>query len=154
LRPVIALLIANLGLSTVLTVLMLLFRDSVVDHQLAHLSLPAGTDIDTTRALLRNAMWLRVAVTMLASVVYVILIGRLRAGSRWAYVRAVWISVVGLVAVVYLGIDGDYPMWIHVEQVLQAVVLVALVWFLSRPALRAGFKKQARTPAPDHDGVA
>ncbi|PRX60252.1 hypothetical protein B0I32_11719 [Nonomuraea fuscirosea] len=32
--------------------------------------------------------------------------------------------------------DTPYPMWVRVEQAIQGVVLIALAWTLTRPAVR------------------
>ena len=138
---VITLLIANLGLIAITTVLVVIMRNSLIDYQLTHLTLEPGTDVQGARRLLENTVWLRVAVTLLACGVYALLIGRLRRGSRWAYLRVLYLSIVGLAAIVYLTIDGDYPVWMQAQEILQALVLAALLWSITRPELRVRFAK-------------
>ncbi|MEV0163861.1 hypothetical protein [Nonomuraea fuscirosea] len=40
------------------------------------------------------------------------------------------------IAVLTLLPDTPYPMWVRVEQAIQGVVLIALAWTLTRPAVR------------------
>src|SRR4051812_29733195 len=60
LRAVFALLLTNLGLSVVLTVLVFVLRDRLVDYQLAHAVVPPGTDVDRLRSVLHQQVWFRV----------------------------------------------------------------------------------------------
>ncbi|KAA2252677.1 hypothetical protein F0L68_34740 [Solihabitans fulvus] len=144
LRRVVMLLCVNLGLSLVLTVLMFIFRDSVIDYQLAHMSLAPNADLDTVRGILRQAVWSRVISIVVVSLVYVFLVDRLRKGKRGAYRRVILISVIGLAGIGYLIIAGQYPVWMRVEQGLQAVVLAALLWSVTRPEVRARFAKPTK----------
>jgi hypothetical protein len=141
LRRVLAVLCANLGLSVVLTCLMFFFRDSVIDYQLAHLSMPPGADLDVTRSVLRQQVWGRVAGVVVASVMYLRIGYRLRRGHRGAYRRILWISCAGLAALGWLFATGEYPVWVRIEQALQGVVLATLLWSVTRPELRAKFAK-------------
>ena len=88
-------------------------------------------------------MWGRLAGNVIVSVFYVWRSFALRRGSRYAYVRTYYIAIVGLLALVYLFVvSNQYPVWMRVEQVLQALVLLALLIAVSRPAVRARFAKQ------------
>jgi len=51
------------------------------------------------------------------------------------------ISVVSLLGIAYLLYSGQYPAWVDVEQGVQALVLIALLWAVTRPAVRAHFAK-------------
>jgi len=137
-RPVLVLLFVNLGLSVVLTGLLFFLRDSVLDYQFAHVRVPPGTDLDATRALLRQQVWLRAGGTLVVSALYLRIGYRLRRGHRAAYRRVVLISCVGLAGLAVLLATSHYPAWVRVEQVVQAGVLAALLWFVTRPGLRAG----------------
>ena len=141
LRRVIVLLLVNLGFSLVLTVLMLVFRNQLVNYQLGHLNLPPGTDLAAVRVQLRGQVWSRSVGVLVVTVVYALLIRRLLAGKRRAYLRVIWISVAGLLGIVFLVVAGQYPVWMRVEQTAQAVVLASLLWAVTRPAVRARFPK-------------
>jgi hypothetical protein len=139
LRPVVVLLMVNLGLSLLLTVFVLIFRHSVVDYQLDHRYV-AGDDRDGLRSVYEKALWLRVAGNVIASVAYVFLVRALLRGRRWAYRRTILLGALGIVALL-LVLGTPYPLWMHAEQVLQAIVLAALLYFVTRADVRAHFAK-------------
>lgn len=66
----------------------------------------------------------------------------LRAGKRRAYIRMILICVAGLAGILYLIAAGHYPAWMRVEQVLQGVVLAALLIAITRKPVRDRFAKQ------------
>lgn len=145
LRLVIVLMFVNLGLSVVLSILMLIFHNSLLDYQLAHTKLPAyasPAEIAAVKSTLQGAMWGRLAGVLVVSAVYVWRAFALRAGKRGAYIRLIWICVVGLLGIVYLIAGAQYPVWMRVEQVLQGVVLVALLIAVTRKPVRDRFAKQ------------
>jgi len=144
LRTVFVLLFTNLGLSVVLTVLVFVLRDSLVDYQLAHAVLPPGTDVERFRSVLHQQVWFRVAGVLLVSAMYLRVGYRLRRGHRAAYRRVVWISIGGLLGLLSLLLSDSYPWWMRVEQIAQGAVLAALLWFVTRPAMRARFAKEKK----------
>ncbi len=135
----------NLGLSVVTTVITLLLRTSVLDYQLAHARIPAGAspaEIDVIRHALQTALWSKLVATVLVAGLYIWRAFALRRGSRGAYLRLYYICVAGIVGIAYLILAGQYPVWMRVEQGLQAVVLVALLIAVSRKEVRYRFAKQ------------
>jgi hypothetical protein len=72
------------------------------------------------------------------SVVYTFLVRALLRGRRWAYRRVLWLSGAGIVALVALQLT-PYPWWMRTEQLVQAAVLAALLFFVTRPEVRAHF---------------
>lgn len=114
-------------------------RDKLIDYQLAHLTIPPTTNPTVVRELLEKAEWVRVGVTLFAGLIYVWLIRRLRQGRRMAYLRVLWISIVGLAALGYLAVEGQFPVWMRMEQVVQALVLAALLYAITRPQVRIQF---------------
>ena len=135
----------NLGLSVVTTVITLLLRTSVLDYQLAHAHIPAGASpvaIDTIRRALQTALWSKTVATVLVAGLYIWRAYALRRGSRGAYLRLYYICVAGIIGIAYLILAGQYPVWMRVEQGLQAVVLVALLIAVSRKEVRYRFAKQ------------
>jgi Na+-driven multidrug efflux pump len=143
LRPVVVLLIVNLSLSIVLTVLVLIFRHSVIEYQLDHRHI-VGAERDEVRHGYLVSLWVRVGGNILASVAYVFLVRALLRGQRWAYRRVITLGGVGILGLL-LVLTTPYPPWMHVEQVLQALVLAALLYFVTRPEVRQHF-------APDLPG--
>jgi Na+/melibiose symporter-like transporter len=147
LRLVIVLMFVNLGLSVVLSVLMLILHRSLVDFELAHSHLPPGAtpeQIAITRKALESATWGRLVGVLVVSVLYIWRASALRRGSRGAYRRMILICVVGLIGIVYLVAVAQYPVWMRVEQVLQGIVLLTLLYAVTRPAVRQRYAKQPR----------
>jgi uncharacterized membrane protein (DUF485 family) len=136
----------NLGLSLVLTVLMLVLHTSLVDFELAHAHLPANAtpgQVAVTRKALESATWGRLVGVLVVSALYVWRAAALRRGSRGAYRRLFLICIVGLVGIVYLVAAAQYPVWMRVEQILQGLVLIALLIAVSRRPVRERYAKPA-----------
>jgi hypothetical protein len=141
LRRVITLLLVNLGLSALLALLFALFHNSLLDYQMSRLGLPPTADVAAVRAGLSAGLWSRAVVVIIVGVVYVFLVRQLRDGRRRAFVRVLLISVFSLIGIGYLAASGQYPGWVVTEQVVQALVLLALLWAVTRPAVRQHFAK-------------
>lgn len=141
LRLVIVLMFANVGLSVVLTLLMLIFNKSLVDYQLAHMHLPPNVDTTVLRKSLQDALWGRLAGVVIVAALYVWRASALRRGSRRAYLRLIWICVIGLAGIVYLIAAANYPWWMRVEQVIQGLVLISLLIAVTRPGVRNRYAK-------------
>jgi hypothetical protein len=138
LRPVVGLLLVNLALSIVLTVLVALLRHSLVTFQLdaRHVTDPA------VRQQLRSAYTASIVSrgvsNIVLSVVYTFLVRALLRGRRWAYRRVLWLSGAGIIALLALQLT-PYPWWMRTEQLVQAAVLATLLFFVTRPEVRAHF---------------
>ncbi len=132
------LLLTNLGLSVLLTITVLVARHSVVAYQLDHRHL---TD-PAQRAVLRRSytagIYGRILGNVVLSVVYVFLVRALFRGRRWAYRRVILLGAIGIAALLLVQLT-PYPAWMRAEQLLQAVVLGGLLWFVLRPEVRAHF---------------
>ena len=74
----------------------------------------------------------------MVSVVYVFLVRALFRGRRWAYRRVVLIAGIGIVGLLVLQFS-PYPTWMRVEQLLQALILGALLLCVLRPEVRSHF---------------
>jgi hypothetical protein len=143
LRLVLLLMFVNLGLSLITTALVLIFHNSVIDYQLAHMNLGPNVSVEATRQILMTSLWSRLVGSVIVSAVYIWRAFALRRGSRGAYLRLYYIAIIGLVGIAYLiFVSTQYPVWMRVEQVLQALVLVGLLIAVSRPAVRDRFAKQ------------
>jgi hypothetical protein len=138
LNPVVALLAVNLSLSIALTVATIVLRHSIVNYQLDHRHITDPAERQTLRNSYVYAIVSRAVINVVVSVVYVFLVRALLRGRRWAYRRVIVISAVGIVGLAILQVT-PYPTWMRVEQVLQAVVLATLLWFVLRPEVRAHF---------------
>ncbi|KAA2261064.1 hypothetical protein F0L68_18540 [Solihabitans fulvus] len=137
-RLVLILLFGNLGLSIVFAALTLVFRDSVLDHQVA--------TTGQARDQLALTLWTRPIPILLVSLGYLWVARQLRRGVRSAYLRVRTISAVGVLAVGYLLLTGAYPGWLRAVQVGQLALLAALVFAVNRRVLRAGFAKSSAGP--------
>ncbi len=138
LRPVIVLLLINLTLSIAVTIAVFANKNSLIAYQLDHRHI---TDPDQRR-ILRDSysagIWGRAVGNIVISVVYAFMVRALIRGRRWAYRRVVILSIVGIAGLAILWAT-PYPAWMRVEQVLQTLVLAALLYFVTRPAVKSHF---------------
>lgn len=141
LRLVITLMFVNLGLSLVLTLLMLILHNSIVDYEFARTHVAAGIDPAVVRDGLQSALWGRLVGVIIVSALYVWRAFSLRAGKRGAYIRLFGICVIGLAGIVFLIVGAKYPVWMRVEQVVQGIVLISLLVALARKPVRDRFAK-------------
>ncbi|HVQ96365.1 MAG TPA: hypothetical protein VMU51_35430 [Mycobacteriales bacterium] len=138
LRPVVALLLTNLGLSVLLTVVVLVARHSVVNYQLDHRHIADPALRGTLRRSYLASLWGRVIGNIVASVVYVFLVRALLRGRRWAYRRVILLGSLGIAGLILIQAT-PYPVWMRAEQLAQALVLAALLYFTLRPEVRLHF---------------
>jgi hypothetical protein len=140
LRRVLVLLLINLALSVVLTIAVLIKRNEVVDYQLDHRHVVDAAQRSLLRHTYLVSLWTRVLGNVVVSIVYAFLVRALLRGRRWAYRRVIIIGIAGIVALVLVQLS-PYPAWMRVEQIVQAVVLALLLYFVLRPEVRAHFAK-------------
>jgi hypothetical protein len=144
-RRMIVLMLANLALSALLAGLMLIFQEQLVNYQLAHQALPAGTDLAAARETLHSSAWSRILPVALISVAYLAVIHGLRLGRRKAYRQVIFISVIVLAAT-GLTLTQPLPWWVRAVNVAKALVAAALLVLASRRQVRERF---AATRRPD-----
>ena len=140
LRPVVVLLLINLGLSLLLTVAVLIARHSVVNYQLDHRHITDPTQRELLRRSYSASIYGRIIGNVVVSVVYAFLVRALLRGRRWAYRRVILIGAIGIVGLLLTQFT-PYPAWMRTEQLLQALILAALLWFVLRPEVRQHFAK-------------
>jgi hypothetical protein len=140
LRPVVGLLLTNLGLSIVLTVAVLLARHSVVNYQLDHRHITDPAQRDVLRRSYSASIYGRIIGNVVVSVVYVFLVRALLRGRRWAYRRVILVGAIGIVGLLLTQLT-PYPVWMRAEQLLQALILAVLLWCVLRPEVRQHFAK-------------
>jgi hypothetical protein len=138
LRPVVVLLAINLALSIVLTIVTVLARHSLVNYQLDHRHITNAQE----RAALADGYTAgivgRVIGNIIVSVVYVFLVRALLRGRRWAYRRTILLGALGILGLVVIQFS-PYPSWMRIEQLIQALILAGLVYFVTKPGVRAHF---------------
>lgn len=137
-RPVVILLAINLALSVALTIVTVLARHSIVTYQLDHRHITDPQERATLRDSYTGGIIARVVGNIVVSVVYVFLVRALLRGRRWAYRRVILLGALGIVGLGLIQLT-PYPTWMRVEQLLQAFVLAALLYFVTRPGVRAHF---------------
>ncbi len=142
LRLVFVLMFVNLGLSLVTSVLTLILHTSVIDYQIAHTAVAANPTIQ--REALEVTLWTKLIVSLAIAGLYLWRAFALRRGSRRAYLRLFYIAIVGIIGIGYVIIASQYPVWMRVEQIIQAIVLVGLLVAISRPQVRDRFSKKPR----------
>lgn len=138
LRLVVVLLLINLGLSIVLTIITVLARHSIVNYQLDHRHITDPTVRRTVRDSYLYGIIGRVVGNIVLSVVYAFLVRALLRGRRWAYRRVIWLGAAGIAALLFLQLT-PYPPWMRAEQLVQAIVLALLLYFVLQPPVRAHF---------------
>jgi hypothetical protein len=136
----VSLLVINLALSISLTVATLVTRHSIVNFQLDHRHITDPAERQTLRSTYVYAIVARAVVNVVVSVAYAFLVRALLRGRRWAYRRVILVGGAGIIGLVVLQFT-PYPRWMRIEQLLQAVVLACLLWFVLRPEVRAHFAK-------------
>jgi hypothetical protein len=136
---VIVLLITNLALSIILTILVFAMKGSIITYQLDHRHITDPHTRESLRSAYSASIWIRAAGNVVVSIVYVFLVRALLRGRRWAYRRVVLLGVIGIIALGLLWLT-PYPGWVRVEQVVQSLVLAALVYFVTRPEVRDHFR--------------
>jgi len=144
LQPVIYLLLINLGLSILLTLLVFAFRHSVVNFQVSHTRIdrnrPIQPQLNIARTAARVSIYSRAFGNIVVAVVYWFLVRSLLNGKRRAYRRVLLLSILGIVSLIFLW-TKPYPNWIRAEQVIQSLVLAAILYQVTRPDVRSFFAK-------------
>jgi hypothetical protein len=138
LRPVVVLLLVNLALSLLLTLVTIAARHSIVNYQLDHRHITDPGVRATLRDSYTYGILARVVGNIVVSIVYVFLVRALLRGRRWAYRRVILLGAIGIVGLLVLQ-ASPYPTWMRVEQLLQALVLAGLLYFVLRPEVKAHF---------------
>lgn len=146
-RRAVVLLFANLVATAVFAVLTLAFTARVVDYQLAHGSTKTAEE-------LRMSIWIRASTVLLVAAFYWFIARRMQRGRRGAYVRVRTLSLAGIVAVSYLLLTGAYPVWLRSVQVVQWLLLAALVVITNLKPVRAAFPRPPKPPKQPGAGKA
>ena len=148
LKRVSTVLYVNLAISLVLAALTFLFKDNILDYQLANVpgiahSTPA--QVADSRQALNDVLWIRPLSVLLLSVVYVRLANRLHLGKRSTYLRVLVIAVLGFLGLVFLVATAQFPVWMQAGQSVQALVLLGLLFVVTRREVRGHFAKTTRS---------
>ncbi|MFG2167120.1 hypothetical protein [Micromonospora chersina] len=148
-RRMIVLMLANLALSALFAGVILVFQEQLLDYRLAHLDLPAGTDLAAARETMRSSVWSRVLPVALVALAYLWVIHGLQTGQRKAYRQVVFISVAVLLGS-GLTLLQPFPWWLRAVNVAKVLVALALLFLAGRPQVRGWFAATNRHHVADH----
>jgi hypothetical protein len=151
LKRVSTVLYVNLAISLVLAALTFIFKNNILDYQLSNLPGNATATPDqvaSNRQALNSVIWIRPVSVLIISVVYVRLVNRLHLGKRSTYIRLLVIAILGFLGLAFLIATAQFPVWMEIGQGIQAVVLLGLLFAVTRPEVRGHFAKgTGSTPA-------
>jgi hypothetical protein len=145
LNRLIRIMLVNLGAGLIITAVILIWHDQVVNFQLAAAH-PAPGALAQNRNSLSISLWTRPAPAVAVALLYPLFIRRLRQHQRRGYRRVVIVGVLQLAALIWYAAAADYPWWLRVLQGVQALIVLAVLWAATRPAVRALFGYQPRGP--------
>lgn len=91
-------------------------------------------------------VWLRGTVLTVASAVFVVVTRAAARGSRRAFTRMRWFSLVApfWIIVILIAPDAGYPLWMKAEQAVAGALIVAIAVILNRRSVRRSFDKPER----------
>ncbi|MBS1897334.1 MULTISPECIES: hypothetical protein [unclassified Microbacterium] len=90
-------------------------------------------------------VWLRGSVVAVASLVFVVVTRAVARGSRRAFTRMRWISILAPIGIglIIVSPDSGYPLWMKIEQGLIGVLIVVIAVLLNSRQMRAAFPKES-----------
>jgi hypothetical protein len=90
-------------------------------------------------------VWLRGGVVAVASLVLIAVTAAAARGSRGAYLRLRWISILAPIGIVLILVapDAGYPLWMKLEQAIVGALIVAIAIQLNRRIVRLAFVRRA-----------
>jgi len=88
-------------------------------------------------------VWGRVVTEIILGVALFLFAFLWRRGKFWGYLRMLMTSALAVVSTLSVVVlMGDYPWWLRVEQAVQAVVVLGLLYKLTQPVVRQKFTKK------------
>lgn len=88
-------------------------------------------------------VWGRVITEVILGAAFFLFTFLWRRGKFWGYLRMLMTSCLALVSTLSVVVlAGDYSWWLRAEQAIQAVVVVALLYVLTRSVIRRQFAKK------------
>ena len=142
LKRVSTVLYVNLAISLVLAALTFIVKNNILDYQLSNVSgitTATPAQVASNRQALSDVIWIRPVSVLIISVVYVRLVNRLHLGKRSTYIRLLVIAILGFLGLAFLIATAQFPVWMEVGQGIQAVVLLGLLYAVTRPEVRGHF---------------
>jgi len=86
-------------------------------------------------------VWGRAVTEIVLGLAYILFAYLWRRGKFWGYLRMLMTSALALLStlsVVFLA--GSYPWWLRLEQAVQVIAVLLLLYLLTRPSVRARFR--------------
>lgn len=135
----------NAAIGLVAAVCTWVFHDRILTYQLAGLD-PTSPNYATLRDTLSTTLWSRPGPAATIALLFPLLVRRLKSLRRRSYRRVLIIAILQLVSVGWLAVGADYPLWLRVLYLAQAVAVVATVIAATRPHVRAlfGYERKER----------
>jgi hypothetical protein len=91
-------------------------------------------------------VWGRVITELVLGIAYFLFVHLWKRGKFWGYLRMLMTSALaGVSTLSVVTLQGSYPWWLRLEQVIQFVVVATLFFILTRPAMRHRFAKKPDT---------
>jgi peptidoglycan/LPS O-acetylase OafA/YrhL len=88
-------------------------------------------------------VWGRAITELVLGMAYFLFAYLWRRGKFWGYLRMLMTSALTLLSTLsVVALDGSYPWWLRLEQALQTAVILLLAYLLTRPDMRARFRKK------------
>ncbi|GIF05631.1 hypothetical protein [Actinoplanes siamensis] len=137
-KAVVTLLITTLAVSVLLALSTLVLHDPILAYQRQH---HPGAD----PAALSRTLWTRPLPILGVALLHVRFARQLLAGDPRALRRVRVVSALGLAGVAWLLISAEYPVWLRAAEVVQLLLLAALVITVNRRTVRSAF--DAHVPA-------
>ncbi|WP_214327729.1 hypothetical protein [Nonomuraea sediminis] len=91
-------------------------------------------------------VWVRGGAVAAASAWLISLTGQARRGSRSAYLRIRWISMIAPLGIVLIIVapDSGFPVWMKAEQGVVGLLLIAVAVLVNRPAVRQAYARRGK----------
>lgn len=91
-------------------------------------------------------VWGRAITEIVLGAAYFLFAYLWRRGKFWGYLRMLMTSALAMASTLsVVTLHGAYPWWLRLEQSVQFAVVVTLFVLLTRPAMRARFRKKPIT---------
>lgn len=147
-KTVVVLLVTNLAVSVIFALITLLLHGPILAYQHGH-------HPTADPAALSRTLWTRPIPIILVALLYARFVRQLLKGDPRALRRVRIVSALGLIGVGWLLLSAEYPIWLRAVEVLQLLLLAALVITANLRVVRSAFDAPIPVDTrPRHRGAA